>query len=93
MSGVGAITATTFVLTLEDPTRFPRVWAVGFYLGVYPRRAESGAQNPQTHITEAGDKQLLSSFVQSAHHTLGCFGPDCDLKWWGLATPEGSTRE
>jgi transposase len=30
--GVGAITATTFVLTVEDPARFPRARALGSYL-------------------------------------------------------------
>jgi transposase len=86
--GVGAITATTFVLTVEDPGRFPRARAVGSYLGLRPRRAESGAQNPQMHITKAGDKHLRSLLVECAHHILGRLGPDCDLKRWGLALAE-----
>jgi transposase len=86
--GVGAITATTFVLTVEDPSRFPRAWAVGSYLGLRPRRAESGTLNPQMHITKAGDKQLRSLLVECAHHILGHLGPDTDLKRWGLKLAE-----
>jgi transposase len=86
--GVGAITATTFVLTGEDPARFPRARAMGSYLGLRPRRAESGSQDPQMHITKAGDKQLRSLHVECAHHILGHLGPDCDLKRWGLALAE-----
>ena len=86
--GVGAITATTFVLTVEDPARFPRARAMGSYLGLRPRRAESGSQNPQLHITKAGDKQLRSLLVECAHHILGHLGPDTDLKRWGLKLAE-----
>lgn len=86
--GVGAITATTFVLTVEDPTRFPRARAVGSYLGLRPRRAESGMLNPQMHITKAGDKHLRSLLVECAHHILGHLGPDTDLKRWGLKLAE-----
>jgi transposase len=32
--GVGALTALTFVLTLEDPRRFAKSRAVGAYLGL-----------------------------------------------------------
>jgi len=86
--GVGAITATTFVLTVEDPARFPRARAVGSYLGLRPRRAESGTLSPQMHITKAGDKHLRALLVECAHHILGHLGPDTDLKRWGLGLAE-----
>jgi len=86
--GVGAITATTFVLTVEDPGRFPRARAVGSYLGLRPRRAESGTLSPQMHITKAGDKHLRALLVECAHHILGRLGPDTDLKRWGLKLAE-----
>ena len=76
---VGAITATTFVLTVEDPARFPRARAIGSYLGLRPRRAESGTLSPQLHITKAGDKHLRALLVECAHHILGHLGPDTDL--------------
>jgi transposase len=40
VSGVGTITAVTFVLTVEDPTRFARCRSIGSYLGLRPRQDE-----------------------------------------------------
>jgi transposase len=86
--GVGPVTATTYVLTLEDPGRFPRSRAVGCYVGLRPRQADSGDQKPQLHITKAGDEALRSLLVCAAQHILGPYGPDSDLRRWGLALAE-----
>jgi transposase len=82
--GVGALTALTYVLTLEDPARFPDPRAVGSYLGLRPRQADSGDLSPQLRITKAGDEMLRRLLVSSAHYILGPFGPDTDLRRWGL---------
>jgi len=37
--GVGPLTALAFVLTIEDPARFPDTRDVGAYLGLVPRRS------------------------------------------------------
>ena len=37
VTGVGPITALTFVLTIEDPGRFPQNREVAAYLGLVPR--------------------------------------------------------
>jgi len=86
--GVGPITATTFVLTVEDPSRFSRARAMGSYLGLRPRQSDSGTLKPQLRITKAGDKNLRSLLVECAHHILGRLGPDTDLKRWGLKLAE-----
>ncbi|MCL5736348.1 MAG: IS110 family transposase [Actinobacteria bacterium] len=88
VAGVGPITATTYVLTLEDPGRFPRSRAVGCYVGLRPRQADSGEQRPQLHITKAGDEALRALLVGAAHYILGPYGPDSDLRRWGLALAE-----
>ena len=82
--GVGPLTALTDVLTLEDPTRFPRSRTVGASLGLRPRRRESGAQRPELSITKAGDALLRRSLVTAAQYILGPFGPDTDLRRRGL---------
>jgi transposase len=84
IAGVGPITALCFVLTLEDPTRFPNSRSVGAYLGMCPRRRDSGAHSPQLRITKGGDTMLRRLLVNSAHYILGPFGPECDLRTWGL---------
>jgi transposase len=83
--GVGAQTALCFVLTLEAPARFPTSRAVGSYLGLRPRRRASSASDPECHITKAGDVLLRRLLVGSAQYILGPFGPDTDLRRWGLA--------
>ena len=82
--GVGLICSLTYVLTLEEPARFKRSRQAGAYLGLTARQHESGEQKPQLHITKSGDIYLRSVLVQSAQHILGPFGPDSDLRRWGL---------
>jgi len=84
VAGVGVITSACYVLTLEDPTRFDNSRAVGAYLGLRPRRRDSGGSSPQLRITKSGDAMLRRFLVNSAHYILGPFGPDCDLRRWGL---------
>lgn len=81
--GVGPITSLTFVLTLADPTRFPKSREVGPFLGLTPRLRQSGDSSPQLRITKAGDTLLRSLLVQCAHYILGPFGEDSDLRRWG----------
>jgi transposase len=83
--GVGALTALAYVLTLEDPSRFRHSRAVGPYLGLCPRRDQSGDRDPQCRITKAGNELLRRLLVQAAHYQLGPFGPDTDLRRWGMA--------
>jgi transposase len=84
VGGVGAVTALAFVLTLEDPHRFGRSRSVGSFLGLRPGRDKSGAQDPELRITKAGDQLLRRLLVGSGQYILGPFGPDCDLRRWGL---------
>jgi len=88
VTGVGALTALAFVLTIDDPARFRNGRAVGAYFGLTPRRADSGAQRPQLGITKCGDGLVRQLLVQAAHYILGPFGPDCRLRRWGLALSE-----
>ena len=85
VSGVGPLTALSFVLTVEDPERFKSSRAVGPYLGLRPRQDQSGNLDPELRITKAGDSDLRRLLVGSAHYILGPFGPDTDLRRWGLA--------
>lgn len=84
MKGVGPLIALTFVLTLDDKARFQKSRDVGCYVGLLPRRSESGESQPQLRITKEGDAYLRKMLVQGAHYILGYRGPDTDLKRWGL---------
>ena len=84
VTGVGAVTSLAYVLTLEDPHRFLQSRSVGSFLGLRPGQDQSGEQDPELPITKAGDGLLRRLLVQSAQYILGPFGPDCDLRRWGL---------
>ena len=82
--GVGQLTALTYVLTLGSKERFQRSRDVGCYLGLRPRRSQSGARDPQLGITKAGNVYLRSLLVECANHVLGRHGRDSSLRQWGM---------
>lgn len=82
--GVGTLIALTFVLTVEDRQRFQKSRDVGCYVGLRPRRSQSGESDPQLRITKEGDCYLRKMLVQGAHRILSPRSPDTDLKRWGL---------
>ena len=81
--GVGPITALSFVLVLEDPGRFAKSREVGCFLGLTPRRDQSGETDKQLRITKSGDKMLRCLLVNCATYILRDASPDCDLKRFG----------
>ena len=83
VGGVGAITALAFVLVLDDARRFKKSRSVGAYVGLTPRRDQSGRSDPERSITRAGDELLRRLLVQGAQYILGPFGKDCDLRRHG----------
>jgi transposase len=92
VKGVGTLIALTFLLTLEDAHRFRKSRDVGCYLGLQPGRRNSGQSEPQMHISKEGDPYLRTLLVQGAQHILGPFGPDSDLRRWGLNLAERGGR-
>src|SRR6202000_1407342 len=91
--GIGHITALTFVLTLGDKIRFGRSRDVGCYLGLRPKRSQSGERDPQLGITKAGNVYLRSLLVECANHVLGRHGKDSTLRQWGLSlAPRGGKQ-
>lgn len=88
VEGVGPITALCFTLTIGDARRFKNARAAGAYAGLTPRRDQSGDRDPELRITKCGDEMLRTLLVQCAHRILGPFGPECDLRRFGLKLAE-----
>jgi transposase len=84
VKGVGPITSLAYVLTLEDPQRFSSSREVGPYLGLVPKQEDWGDSQPQLGISKAGDRMLRRLLVGSSQYMLGAFGPDSDLRRYGL---------
>ena len=88
ISSVGELTALTFLLTLDDVSRFAKSRDVGAYLGLVPGERQSGGSDPQQRITKEGDRMVRWLLVQCAHTMLRRGAPDSDLRRWGLAKLE-----
>jgi transposase len=84
VQGVGPLTSLAFVLVLGSAERFEHSRQVGPYLGLVPRAAQSGEQDPQLHITKAGNGFMRKLLVQSAHYITGPFAEDSTLRRLGL---------
>jgi transposase len=81
--GVGPVTALAFVLLIDDPHRFTSRGA-GAYLGLVPKKDQSGESDPQRGISKRGDALGRRLLVQCAQYMLGPFGEDSDLRRFGL---------
>jgi transposase len=84
VKGAGPITSLAYVLTLENPKRLVKSRDVGPYVGLVPKQEDSGDSQPQLGINNAGDTMVRRLLVGSAQYILGPFGPDTDLRRYGL---------
>ena len=91
IKGVGPLTSLAFILTLEDPRRFRVSREVGPYLGLVPKRSQSGEVDHQGGITKTGDSYLRRLLVGCSHYILGPFGEESKLREWGLQLAAGDS--
>ena len=92
IAGIGPITALTYLLVIGDKERFGNSRDVGSYLGLVPKRDQSGKLDKQLRISKAGDAYLRRLLVSAAQYALGPFGPPCDLRSHGLKLAERGGR-
>jgi len=83
IKGVGALTAVVFRLTISDPERLVRTRDVGPYLGLIPKRDQSGEVDKRLGISKAGDKLCRTMLIRAANYIIGSFGADSDLRRFG----------
>jgi transposase len=82
--GVGAITATAFIATIDDPARFKHSTSVGAYLGLTPRRYQSGMMDVSGHISKTGDALLRCYLFEAATTLLSRVQKVSVLREWGV---------
>jgi transposase len=90
--GVGPICSISFYSAIEEPHRFTRSSDVGAYLGLIPRRRESGEMSRTLGITKSGNKLARMHLVNSATVLMNR-GPECELKDWALALRQRRGRQ
>lgn len=81
MPGVGAVVALTVKAAIDDPKRFRSSKDVGPWVGLTPRRAQSGERDIIGQITRAGDTSLRTALVQAATIMLNRGRPNWLTAW------------
>tara|TARA_R110001632_G_scaffold39001_2_gene97824 strand:+ start:1036 stop:1524 length:489 start_codon:yes stop_codon:yes gene_type:complete len=79
--GLGIITALSVVSAFDDASRFKRSSSAGAYLGLTPRRYESGETSRNGRISKQGDKMDL---YEAATTLLTRNLRSSPLKIWGM---------
>jgi transposase len=64
--GVGSVTATSFVSTLDDASRFAGPKQARAYLGLVPTERSSGERQQRGHISKAGPGRARHMLVEAA---------------------------
>jgi len=83
VDGIGPITASTFMATIDDPYRFDNGEQVASYLGLVPREYQSGETHYRGRITKEGDGLVRSLLIESATVLLTRVKRRSHLKEWG----------
>jgi len=89
--GVGRLTALAFAAAIDDPDRFRRSRDVGAYLGLVPRRYQSGEIGYTGSISKCGDARLRTLLYEAANVMLTRYSGSLALKTWALDIARRST--
>jgi len=82
--GVGVVTALAFRYTIDDACRFRSASSVGAYLGLTPRRKQSGELDRQGHLSKWGDRLLRTYLFEAASVLIHRAHRWSALKAWGV---------
>jgi transposase len=89
--GVGQLTALAFTAAVDDPGRFRRSRDLGAYLGLVPRRFQSGEVDYTGSISKCGDRRMRTLLYEAANVMLTRYKGPLKLKDWALALARRST--
>lgn len=82
--GVGPITALSVASAFDNASRFKRSSSAGAYLGLTPRRYESGEVSRNGRISKHGNKMTRKHLYEAATTMLTRTTAFSTLKAWGL---------
>lgn len=89
--GVGQLTALAFTAAVDDPERFKRSRDIGAYLGLVPRRYQSGEVDYTGSISKCGDRRVRTLLYEAANVMLTRCKRPLKLKDWAFAIAKRST--
>ena len=82
--GVGPVVSLSFVALVDDPNRFGKTADIGAYLGLTPRRHQSGEVDWSGRVSKCGNTAMRTLLVEAAFcviHQVRRFSP---LKSWAV---------
>ena len=82
--GVGPIVALSFIATIDDANRFRRAVDVGAYLGLTPRRYQSGETDWSGRISKRGDSAMRKLLYEAANILIQRVPRFSPLKAWAV---------
>ncbi|HEV2671773.1 MAG TPA: IS110 family transposase [Gemmatimonadales bacterium] len=83
--GIGPVTASAVVATVDDITRFPSAHQLEAYFGVVPSEQSSGEKRRIGRITKAGNRRVRWLLVEAAWRILRSRSPaTAALRAWTL---------
>jgi transposase len=88
--GIGVLTAVAFITAIDDPAKFAKSSSVGAYLGLTPRRYQSGEADHNGGISKCGDPLVRAYLFEAATTLLTRVEKWSALKAWGLRVAKRS---
>jgi transposase len=82
--GVGPIVALNFIATVDDASRFAKATDVGAYLGLTPRRYQSGEIDYSGRISKRGDGTMRTLLYEAANVLITRVQRFSPLKSWAV---------
>ncbi|MEM1162741.1 MAG: transposase [Pseudomonadota bacterium] len=82
--GAGPIVALSFIASIDDATRFRRAVDVGAYLGLTPRRFQSGEIDWSGRISKRGDSDVRKLLYEAANNLIQRVTKFSPLKAWAM---------
>lgn len=82
--GVGPIVTLSFVALVDDPNRFSKTTDVGAYLGLTPKRHQSGEMDWSGRVSKCGDAAMRCLLFEAASCVIRQVKRFCSLKSWAV---------
>ena len=82
--GIGPLVSMSFIALIDDPERFSRVGDVGAFLGLTPRRHQSGEIDWSGRISKCGDRAVRGLLFEAASTLISRVTRFSALKSWAV---------
>ena len=82
--GIGPVNALSFIALVDDPNRFSRTSNVGAFLGITPKRHQSGEVDWSGRVSKCGDGTMRGLLFEAASCVIRQVKRFSPLKSWAV---------